>query len=130
MLSMLQPVQKRQFTNPDVFNAYTLRSWEDITYISQELFDSFITAEPLGSVASVQDVCCKPKTTTRTPTEPETTPAPEPEPISTPTQTIDIQAVVATLESHTQQITELKTLVASLQTKVATLRKQGRNAST
>ena len=95
---------KRQFMNPQAFEAYTLRSWDDVIYVSQEVFDSYTTTTALSSVTGVQAFTSAIRTAVappgaQTPPPPAGTGASTPTPTPTPTTTIYNGDVIALIGS-------------------------------
>ena len=63
---------KRHFTNPEVFEAYGRKSWDDVLSVSSTVFDSFETRAPFTSVSAVRTFVATTTPPTATPTTPTT----------------------------------------------------------
>lgn len=91
---------KRHFVSPEAFEAYTLRSWNDVIYVSQEVFDRYTTATSLSSVAGVSAFMSAISSAVAPPTQQPATPTTPPTQTGTGTQTISNGDVIALIGSN------------------------------
>ena len=89
--------------NPAAFQAYGIRSWNNVIYVSQSVFDSYTTADSLSSLAAVQAFVSTIRTSVGTPATP-------PAVVQPPTRetSVDTSQLIALRDSAIQDINAAK----------------------